>query len=240
MAISHLCPTCGLDLARTRARRDPSLGLPIVLCPACATASARRRHPLIVMWRRGLRIRRSFWSLVGQFALLAILLLSVGRSSQTIARWTTEGATTLPALVLGAFRIDQGPGVATHPDALSAVTLWLGASAVAGVWLGATLPHWRTLTPLLVWIPLVGLASSTDAVGWLLWTPLARAAGRHDAYWGPSATEGIVLVQATLIACVITALTLPLGWLARRFFRAYSRRLWRKGLARARLARGGE
>ncbi len=43
MAISHVCLSCGLDLARVRARLEPRYALPIVVCPDCGWAAVRRK-----------------------------------------------------------------------------------------------------------------------------------------------------------------------------------------------------
>ena len=70
MAISHLCISCGFDLARVRVRPDPFYALPIVICPDCGDTAVRRRHPMQQAWRTVLRLKTSLIALAFQLAML--------------------------------------------------------------------------------------------------------------------------------------------------------------------------
>ena len=73
MAIAHLCLTCGTDLARTRPRREPYYGLPIITCPKCAAVSVRRVHPIWSRWKNFRRVDAALRILATQLILAALL-----------------------------------------------------------------------------------------------------------------------------------------------------------------------
>lgn len=128
MAISHICLDCGLDLARVRSSREPHYGLPLVQCPSCGAASVRRRHPLVVAWRRFGRVG---------FALMAGLLQLL-----LLAAFT---ALTMVFCVIAASQLHSGelPGP-NDPVARSIIlTLAVVLSFGIGIWLTAGLSHWR-------------------------------------------------------------------------------------------------
>lgn len=60
MPIAHGCRGCGEELARVCPQHDPALGLSVVVCPRCASADVRRRHPLIAGRRTARRAVRAF------------------------------------------------------------------------------------------------------------------------------------------------------------------------------------
>jgi DNA-directed RNA polymerase subunit RPC12/RpoP len=126
MAISHLCITCGADLARVRARREEHYGLPLVLCPRCGTAAVRRQRPLGRWWAT----RRLGISLA---ALLAQLALLTGFIWLTIFVCIELGR----EIALGRLGIDQ-------PEKTIILALAFGLLPIAlGTWLTAGLRHWR-------------------------------------------------------------------------------------------------
>lgn len=72
MPISHICISCGDELARIRAVPDPHYGLAVVVCPGCNRACVRiRRNSLTSGW---LGIRK----LVGTLAALVAQALICG------------------------------------------------------------------------------------------------------------------------------------------------------------------
>jgi len=74
MAISHICQSCGFDLAATRPIHDPYFRLPVVICPKCDTAAVRMRHPFQQMWRTVMR----YDTIATAFAIhLSLLVASV-------------------------------------------------------------------------------------------------------------------------------------------------------------------
>jgi hypothetical protein len=84
MSLAHVCLGCGFDLARQRPRNEPYYGLPLIVCPRCATASVRRKHPIAVRWRQ---VRRVDWAL----SILLVKLLCA------LAITIATGFTILPA-----------------------------------------------------------------------------------------------------------------------------------------------
>lgn len=72
MAAAHVCMTCGLDLARLRVRRDQHYGLPLVICPSCATAAVRRKHPLLARYRQARRAGLALFVIAFQLGLVAL------------------------------------------------------------------------------------------------------------------------------------------------------------------------
>jgi len=126
MAISHLCMTCGADLAPIRARREEHYGLPLVLCPRCGTAAVRRQRPLR-RWRATRRLGISLAALLAQLALLT------GFISLTIVVCVMFGE----EMARGHFGIDQ-------PETTVILALSFGLLPLGlGTWLTAGLRHWR-------------------------------------------------------------------------------------------------
>ncbi len=75
MAISHICLSCGMDLARLPSRPQAGYALPLVMCVNCGTTDTRhltRRHV-----RSWLRLQASLITLALQVALLAVFAWAV-------------------------------------------------------------------------------------------------------------------------------------------------------------------
>ncbi len=92
MAISHVCTSCGLDLARVRARLEPRYALPIVVCPDCGRAAVRRKPRT---WRSLRRLAMSLLTLAAQLGMavggLAGLLAVSEELGDVIARGSFGG-----------------------------------------------------------------------------------------------------------------------------------------------------
>lgn len=58
------------ELAGIRAAPDPHYGLPIVVCPRCAYACVRTKHPDIEFWRGFRRLQNSVRDLIVRLALI--------------------------------------------------------------------------------------------------------------------------------------------------------------------------
>jgi hypothetical protein len=127
MAISHLCITCGLDLARTRAAREPRYGLPLVICPGCGTPAVRRRHPIAARGRMLRRVARS----------LIALLLQATAACGLMAAVTGACIGLVHALLFWGLDLDWKDEGALIVGGLIVLVLALGA------WLTAGLAHWR-------------------------------------------------------------------------------------------------
>lgn len=240
MAISHICLSCGLDLARVRARLDPALRLPIVTCPECGGNSVRRRHVLVTAWRGAMRRRYAIWSFIAQLVVFNALLWSIAGLSWAIARQMELDSSTLVAVIRDAYRIEAS-GLRRFSDVGPwRISVWLIASIVAGVWMGATLPHWKRWAPILVWPAALAIAACAPMIAWLIWWPLAKLAMRPAIYLGPTQHQTMIMAQVITAACLLTFAALPAGPLARKAWRRSRARRWRKRLSRARRTRSGE
>ncbi len=108
MAISHVCQSCGFDLAATRPIHDPYYRLPVVICPKCETAAVRMRHPFQQMWRTVMRYDTVATTFAVHLSLLFVsLMMAIGCCFAipiAITHLTledTEIGDLVPAIVLG-------------------------------------------------------------------------------------------------------------------------------------------
>ena len=100
MAISHVCLSCGLDLARVRALLEPHYALPVVVCPDCGWATVRRAPQ---GGRSLYRLLVSLLTLISQLGLLAAglgMLLFVSIEMGDILAHGTFGALTSEEMLL--------------------------------------------------------------------------------------------------------------------------------------------
>jgi len=167
MRTSHACPGCGADLARTPTTRESHYGLSVAVCPRCGRVTARRR--LALERRRKRKLGQSIRTLISQALLAAIILLSVGGLTRTIAD-TLEEMSRMPG---GAGALSLSPGergfIPTrlvsdiHPIGLIA---WVVSLTCAGIWLAAAQRHIR---PWISWSVTLGAAMTimwfVDGVG---------------------------------------------------------------------------
>jgi len=220
MAISHLCTTCGADLARVRARREPHYGLPLVVCPHCGTPAVRRRHPLQRRWQSGRQLALSLTVILAQILLLIGFIV----------------LTTVVCVQFGDDFSDRRINF-RQVGMTAIVALSFGLLPVAiGTWLTAGLRHWRRAAAWLAFgllilpmlsidtllqpalsqlMPASGASGATDVCRWDLW--LARL--------------------ATLAAILAVALLgIPVGK-SLAFVHDYARRALRRMLLRRRRLR---
>ena len=223
MAISHLCISCGLDLARVRVRPDPLYALPIVICPDCGEAAVRRMHPMKRAWRTVLRLNTSLIALGFQLSLL------IGGGSAVVAVCVLVG----DAWALGSLAFPQREERIIAFLAFGVLPLALGA------WLTAGLGHLRRLPVWLVFSLAVLVLISLDCVG----EPLARrgleASGLSltpiDLRWDLLSARVAVLTAIMTIAIA----GIPLGMLARVGHRRWRCNRWRARRRRLRARRTG-
>lgn len=116
-------------------------------------------------------------------------------------------------------------------------TVWLGLSALAGVWLGACFPHWKRWTLVLLWTLVFSLFNAVDAVTWLLNNPLMALFAHPTTYVGPSWPYWRTLAPVIAASVGITIVAMPLGAPVRLAYRAAVRQQRRKLRQRLRRTR---
>jgi len=220
MAISHLCLTCGADLARERAEREPRYGLPLVICPWCGTATVRRRHPMQQQWRSMKRVSLSLVFLGVQASLFLALL-----ASTLIVAWY--------------FGHDRGAGVNMEDTGRQIVLgLSFGLLPISlGAWLTAGLHHWRTWAAWVTFGALALVLLSLDVLLWPAATKLARAfeLSVHAEPYQREVWADRLWVLALVMTVAVAGI--PLGRLMLAGARRLKRQSWRRRLRRMRARR---
>ena len=146
MAISHVCISCGLDLARVRARLEPRYALPIVVCPDCGLTAVRRKP----------RAWRSIRSLVVTLLVLAAQVgLVVGGLAGLFAVSDELG-----------HKIARGT-IATLPrnEIILRLSVYAAFAIALGAWLTAAFSHNRRTT---TWMVFYGAGLVLIAFGSLI------------------------------------------------------------------------
>jgi hypothetical protein len=223
MAISHLCLSCGWDLARVRAQVEPRYALAILLCPRCGEAAVRQIHPAQRGWRTFLRLKTSLLALIFQLAALVAGLSVVILVCVQVGDAWVRGALAAPK--------DDELIVAFLAFALLPILL--------GAWLTAGFSHTRRLGTWLVFSILALGALSVDCVAWQALQRLLDACGLSmtlaDYRWDLLGARLAVL--ATLM--IIATAGIPLGMLALAAHRRWRRNRWRARRRRFRARRTG-
>lgn len=203
-----------------RAPADPVYRLPIVVCPRCAQAVVRRRHPVQA---RSRQISANIQSIMG----LAVRVAgSLGLAGAIIG---------LSVLVedahFRATRRDMNPVL----DEMFIVggCLWLAVAGAIGVWLGAMFAHWRVLPLVAAWLAgLVALVAMPGVAGVIEDLGEDRAIGSvWEMFLGPGSwlreNQRVLLgVGASVVPLFVGY---PLGRLIeRQAARVRRRRMWRR------------
>jgi hypothetical protein len=222
MAISHLCLSCGFDLAWLRARRDPYYALPLIICPDCGEAAVRRRHPGVHGWRLTLPLGTSLVVLAVQ---LGVLLGSVA----AITGVCVEGE-----------RWARGNLIATPNEKMLFATLAFGALPVLiGAWLTAGFGHVSRRWTWPAFASFVALVMSVDTIGVPLAQRLLDAIGlnvaSNEVQWAEFAGRLVVLAGLMVVATA----GIPLGQLARAGHHRFRQARWRARRRRSRSRRAG-
>jgi hypothetical protein len=223
MAISHLCLSCGHDLARIRVRRDPHYALPMVTCPDCGTAAVRRRHPSLQAWRTLLRVETSLFALAFQLAFLAAFATGVVSACVVASEQYLGGYAAVP---------EEFQGVAA--------ILAFGVMPIAlGAWLTAGLGHLRRLTAWLLFTVFAIALLSVDAFG----APLTQRVVEIGGF-SPTLTEfrwDRLLARLIALVAIMTVATagIPIGLVIRTAERDWRRTRWRARRRRLRARRTG-
>ncbi|MCB9838737.1 MAG: hypothetical protein H6813_05310 [Phycisphaeraceae bacterium] len=244
MAISHVCNSCGVDLARVEPRLDRALNLLVVVCPGCAHAVVRRRHPVQELWRCARRVDVALSILFVQALIAAGLLGTITAMTSSLA-FRADGERVTPvAFLLGAFD-EQAPGISRSNHAIryrdgrdAEVIIVAVFAALSGIWLTATYAHLRFLRRWLLW---GGLVIGCASLVWVVWgyqKSIAVLLGR------PRFAEPVDLslwaqhLSMQGGALLVMLLASPLGIPARWLLRTMRGTMWKRQLRRARYARG--
>ncbi len=131
MAISHVCLSCGLDLARVRARLEPRYALPIVVCPDCGRATLRRKRRA---WRSFRRLAVSLVTLAAQLGMVVGGLAGLFAVSEELG----------DALARGSF------GGMPRDEIIFRLSVYAAFAVALGTWLTAGFSHARRTTTWLV------------------------------------------------------------------------------------------
>ena len=215
----HVCSTCGMDLRRLRALRDPHYRLPIVVCPECETAIVRRRHPIEVRWRR---LRALLTS-------LAVMLIQIALLGTFVTVTTLACREMHFGLVMHQFR-------GGDPDALLALTLtFVALPTVIGVWLSTGLGHWPGILAWIVFPILVAVALAADTVIGPIARQIGDFMGAPITPLEPSWDRFVTRLSVLLAIMVISPAGVPFGAVGRRFDAALRRHVWRSRRKRMRL-----
>ncbi|MHC4413652.1 MAG: hypothetical protein ACYS0G_00055 [Planctomycetota bacterium] len=222
MAISHVCLTCGFDLARARVRPEPHYALPVALCPGCGEAAVRRMHPGQRGWRSLLRLKTSLVALILQLSLLLAL------SGSVTAVCVQTGDAWFRGIIV------------SEKEMVILVFLAFGLVPISlGVWLSAGLSHTRRLAAWLVFSGLILFLISLDCIGDPVTRRLLDACGMTislaDYRWDLLSARLVVLIT---IMTVATA-GIPLGRLALAAHRQWRRSRWQARRRRLRARRTG-
>jgi len=246
VAISHVCMSCGFDLARVEPATDPELNVPLVLCPTCGGASVRRRHPIIKFWRTARRADTALSIMFVQLVAASLLVASLAGMAYGLARIAADDGVSTPAFLIGAFaergeETRHGNRIIRHDGGRDvAVATALAISAIAGVWLTATLGHLRLWKRWVGWSALLLAAVSLGWLGWAYTSLMATLLGAADRvapvdagmWWGR-----VTLMVGFIVVMLIAS---PLGLGGRWVIRTARGATWRRQLRRARRSRGRE
>ena len=146
MAISHVCISCGLDLARVRARLEPRYALPIVVCPDCGHTAVRRKPRA---WRSFRRLMVSLLALAAQLAMVVAGLAGLLAVSDELG----------DAIARGSF------GGLPRDEIIFRLSVYAAFAVALGAWLTAGFSHARRTT---IWLVFYGSGIVLIAVGALI------------------------------------------------------------------------
>ena len=147
MAISHVCLSCGLDLARVRALLESHYALPVVVCPDCGWAAVRRKHK---GWRSLYHLLVSLLTLIAQLGMLAAGL----------------GGLVFISIEMGEVLADGTFGAVPGNEVIFRLAICAAFAVALGTWLTAGFGHVRRTTTWLVFCSLgVVLVSLGSLIG---------------------------------------------------------------------------
>lgn len=230
-----------MELCRLRASLDPIYALPVIVCPGCATACVRRRHPTSAGWRTFLRVFASCRFLVFQLVLLGVLTLLFGTFLYNLQH---DLAREWPMLRAAWSDPQFGGVVGLRRELVRSRTIfeliaWGFFATGLGAWLVAGLAHWRLWKAVLSWagamlaVFLVALVLDCGEV----WIDSNLLRGRARAWPDAGSYLGAYALALATLPLAIPGGAIGLG--IRAVARAAARRRFRKARSRARKRREG-
>jgi hypothetical protein len=236
MADSHICLSCGLDLARVRAVVEPVYGLSLVACPGCAAGAVRREDSVTAAWRTAVRFASALGAMIFRLgAGAALMAASVGFVYGAEAVSAELGVTVLdlPGAAMEQAARRGGDAFAV----LGVVAVWLGVEVGVGVLLTAGLRHWRPRWRVWgAWAVLLLVLLSVEPLLFAVQAPVGRLVGDPVVYEGPGPVEWLTRWALGLGALVAAAAGIPvgmgliwLGWHVDRWRFRWRRRRMRAG-----------
>lgn len=241
--MSHICLSCGRDLARVRALIEPHYGLPVVVCPDCGCAVVRRRHPIIVRWRRFRRLRRSVlalaWRVVALAAALGIVTPFILQLAFYLWRVGIRGPLAIWKGVTGFDATDRRALVGwieSNQDEFFGV---LAASLMVGVVLRLALSHLGLGNALMVWIVLLALCLSLDPLWAIIEVGTTGTYNRASVDLFPPIREWLLRLMISAPTVAMCVAGFPIGAAAERAWADRRSRAWRKRYVRQHARRKG-
>ncbi len=243
MPLAHVCPVCGSQLARTRGVAGPAGCLRVVVC-TCGFAAVRRKHPVVVRWRK-------FRSTTRAAAFLLFQTLLVFGLSVASAGFITWFESDLKFLDLSPHRfVGVMFGIPAPRPALverwydqGGVAFLIGfglMSLAAGAWLRAALAHWRWPRPIFAWVVLVSVWVWFEALFWPLTWLDGRISGTRTDYSGPGVRSSLYMFEILAASVLVSFAASPVGAAISGVLASMHKRRFKRRLTRLRKARRGE
>ncbi len=227
---------------------DPSLNLPIVVCPKCEHVSVRRKHPISRFWSNARRVDTALSIILVQTILAGILLGLITGMIWALADTAIMYDQSAIDFAIGAFTYDDietssGTIIVRQRDGLDIALLVTAAlCAITGVWLTATFAHHRLARRWLGGVSALLMCVSLNWIGWgyqSLFALITSQPSLHGVARFDDQFNAWIIRVALLFGCVVVMLAAsPIGIPARWVLRIFRGALWRKQLRRARFAKG--
>lgn len=211
---------------------------------ACGYASVRRRHPLLVNFRRTRKVMRAVAFLIFHVIFLLVLSGATAGLIMVFERDLRVEVRATPAEFVRA--------VLTTTDKSARARSWIDAGGVvlfiaipmvavaAGIWLRAALAFWRWPRQFIAWAILVSCWVWLETLVWPLTWLHGRLSREPAVYSGHSPKSSAILLGFIGIVLVLTVAASPLGRLVLRMIEWNRRGRFRKQLNRRRRVRRGE
>jgi len=214
MAVSHICLSCGMDLARVRAAREPHYDLPLVVCPECSAAVVRRKEVVTAAWRRALRAAAAVRAMLLRLILSALLMgASVGLVFFLELEAESDRGFIMEVpgdLLTGNSRWNSGED---WSFAAAFFMAWALVQTGVGILLSVGLAHWRPrVLPWVVWAAMLVLMLSLNPATYPARAAMGLALRDPVFYHGPGLGDWAGRIAVGLLAMAAAPIGIPAGW----------------------------